>query len=88
MPKETEDKRQERAREGAQAWADYQADARATREKTARLRALRLARDAMPSKIPESKILEGKIPQGKVPKGKVPQGKSKKKIRAFSNSQS
>ena len=46
MTKETEDKKQQRAREGAQAWADYQAEARATREKTSRLRALRLARDA------------------------------------------
>lgn len=46
MPKQSEDKKQERAREGAQAWADYQAEARATQEKTARLRALRLARDA------------------------------------------
>lgn len=46
MPKQSEDKKQERAREGAQAWADYQAEARATQEKTARLRALRLERDA------------------------------------------
>jgi len=46
MTKQTEDKKEQRAREGAQAWADYQAQARAAREKTARLRALRLARDA------------------------------------------
>jgi hypothetical protein len=46
MSKESEEKRQERARDGAQAWADYQAESRAAREKTARLRALRLARDA------------------------------------------
>ena len=31
MPKQSEDKKQERAREGAQAWADYQAEGRATR---------------------------------------------------------
>lgn len=38
MPKESEDKKEERAREGAQAWADYQAEALAVRKKTARLR--------------------------------------------------
>jgi hypothetical protein len=55
MPKGSEDKRQERAREGAQAWAEYQAAGRATREKTARLRALRLAREAGTSKPTEVK---------------------------------
>jgi len=39
-------KKQERLREGQLAMAEYQADGRAVREKTARLRALRLARDA------------------------------------------
>lgn len=46
MVKQSEDKKEQRAREGAQAWADYQAESRVAREKTARLRALRLARDA------------------------------------------
>ena len=46
MTNETEDKKQQRAREGAQAWADYEAERRALRERTERLRALRLARDA------------------------------------------
>jgi hypothetical protein len=46
MTKESEDKKEQRAREGAQAWADYQAEVRAVREKSARLKALRLARDA------------------------------------------
>jgi hypothetical protein len=55
MAKGSEDKRQERAREGAQAWAEYQAEGRATREKTARLRALRLAKEAATSKVPEVK---------------------------------
>ena len=36
-------KKQERAREGAEAWKEYEAEARAVLEKTARLRALRLA---------------------------------------------
>jgi hypothetical protein len=39
-------KKQERLREGQLAMAEYQADRRAVGEKTARLRALRLARDA------------------------------------------
>ena len=42
-------KKQERLREGEQAMAEYQADRRAVGEKTARLRALRLARDAAES---------------------------------------
>jgi hypothetical protein len=55
MTQESEDKKQQRAREGAQAWADYQAGVRATREKTERLRALRLARDAAANKLTEAK---------------------------------
>ena len=47
MSKESEAKKEQRAREGAQAWAEYQAEVRATQVKTARLRALRLARDAV-----------------------------------------
>jgi len=39
-------KREERAREGREAMAEYEAQARATREKTARLKALRLAKEA------------------------------------------
>lgn len=39
-------KKEERERDGAKAWADYQADLAATQEKTARLRALRLAKEA------------------------------------------
>jgi DNA replication protein DnaC len=42
-------KKEQQAREGAQARAEYEAAQRATREKTARLRALRLARDAGPT---------------------------------------
>ena len=40
-------KKEEQAREGARAKAEYEAKQRAVREKTARLRALRLARDAV-----------------------------------------
>ena len=39
-------KKEERIREGAEAMAEYKAEQKAVREKTARLRALRLARDA------------------------------------------
>jgi len=38
-------KKEERIREGANAMAEYKAAQKAVREKTARLRALRLARD-------------------------------------------
>jgi hypothetical protein len=40
-------KKEERAREGAKAMMDYDAEARATREKTVRLRALRLAKEGL-----------------------------------------
>ena len=39
-------KKEEQRREGEKAMAEYQAERRVTLEKTARLRALRLARDA------------------------------------------
>jgi hypothetical protein len=39
-------KKEQQLREGQQAMAEYQAELRALRDKTARLRALRLARDA------------------------------------------
>jgi hypothetical protein len=39
-------KKEERARDGREAMTEYEAGARATREKTARLKALRLDRDA------------------------------------------
>jgi hypothetical protein len=47
-PKRTEArfKKEERAREGAQAMLEYEAEGRAVREKTVRLRALRLAAEA------------------------------------------
>jgi hypothetical protein len=50
MTKESEDKKEQRAREGAKAWAD-EAERRALWEKTERLRALRLARDAVANKL-------------------------------------
>jgi hypothetical protein len=39
-------RKEEQAREGAQAWAEYEAKSRAVAENTKRLRALRLAKEA------------------------------------------
>ena len=43
-------KKEERAREGAKAMRDYEAEGRAVREKTARLKLLRLAKEAAEKK--------------------------------------
>jgi hypothetical protein len=43
-------KKEERAREGAKAMRDYEAESRAVHEKTARLKALRLAKEAADQK--------------------------------------
>jgi hypothetical protein len=45
-------KKEQQLREGQQAMAEYQVELRAMREKTARLRALRLAHDAANKKTP------------------------------------
>jgi hypothetical protein len=45
-------KKEQQLREGQQAMVEYQAKLRAMREKTARLRALRLAREAANQKTP------------------------------------
>ena len=45
-------KKEQQSREAEQAMTDYQAQLKAMREKTARLRALRLARDAANTKPP------------------------------------
>jgi hypothetical protein len=47
-------KKEERAREGAKAMRDYEAESRAVHEKTARLKALRLAKEAA-EKVAEPK---------------------------------
>jgi len=52
-------KKEERAKDGAKAMLEYQANTRAIREKTERLRALRLAKEAADSK-PASKAAAGK----------------------------
>ena len=43
-------KKEERAKEGAKAMMEYQANAKAVRDKIAKLRALRLAKEAKASK--------------------------------------
>jgi ABC-type Fe3+-hydroxamate transport system substrate-binding protein len=47
-------KKEQQLREAQQAMAEYQAELQATREKTARLRALRLARDAANQSTPSA----------------------------------
>jgi hypothetical protein len=44
-------KKEERAREGAKAMRDYEAEGRAVHEKTARLKALRLAKEATEKEV-------------------------------------
>jgi hypothetical protein len=48
-------KKEERAREGAKAMREYEAESRAVHEKTARLRALRLAKEAAEKAAEEAK---------------------------------
>jgi len=52
-------KKEQQGREGQQAMAEYEAKLEVMREKTARLRALRLARDAANKKTPPTNITKG-----------------------------
>jgi hypothetical protein len=52
-------RKEEQAREGVKAWREYEEQARATQEKTARLRALRLAKEAA-DKQPSRKSPKGR----------------------------
>jgi hypothetical protein len=57
-------KKEERAREGAKAMKDYEAEGRAVREKTARLKLLRLAKEAAEKKAePPKKGRPSKVTQ-------------------------
>jgi hypothetical protein len=57
-------KKAQRAEDGKSAMAEYEAQAAAQREKTARLRALRLARDAaMPVPPPKTAAAKKKAPK-------------------------
>ena len=52
-------KKEQQARDGEQARAEYDAQQQAIREKTARLRALRLARDAARQRVLPTKNMVG-----------------------------
>ena len=52
-------KKEQHSREAQQATAEYQAELQATREKTERLRALRLARDSANKKMPPTNTTKG-----------------------------
>ena len=57
-------RQEERGRDGRKAMAEYEAEARATREKTARLKALRLAKEAQACNEPGSlKLAERQPPR-------------------------
>jgi hypothetical protein len=52
-------KKEQQGREGQRAMAEYEAKLEVMREKTARLRALRLTRDAANKKTPPKNITKG-----------------------------
>jgi len=54
-------KKEQQAREGEKAWAEYEAQALALRQRTARLRALRLAQPS----VADQKPIAGPKPQAK-----------------------
>ncbi len=60
-------KKEQRARDGAQAMAEYEAAVVAAREKTARLRALRLAKEAADKKLEAENEEKQKKPSLKAP---------------------
>ena len=53
-------RKEERDRDGRKAMSEYEAQARATREKTARLKALRLAKEAEEAKEAEKRDSKGR----------------------------
>jgi hypothetical protein len=61
-------RKEERDRDGRKAMSEYEAQARATRQKTARLKALRLAKEAEDAKEAEE-TKEPKEAQKQKPKG-------------------
>jgi hypothetical protein len=59
-------KKDEKAKDGKKAMVDYEADGRAVRAKTARLRALRLAKEAADNEAVATPVKQAK-PRRKVP---------------------
>ena len=53
--------REERALDGRKAMTEYEAEARAIREKTARLKALRLAKEAQQTEEPPAKPAKRRV---------------------------
>jgi hypothetical protein len=72
-------KKQEQAREGAKAMAEYQADLIAEQKKTEKLRALRLAREAAEAAEAETAVLVAKPKAAK--KASKPKARAKKTAR-------
>lgn len=62
---ETLFKKEQQLREAEKAMAEYRAELQATRDKTARLRALRLAREAANQKLPPAKPTNQKLSRSK-----------------------
>jgi hypothetical protein len=60
-------KKEERAREGAKAMREYEAESRAVYEKTARLKALRLAKEAAEEAAEKPAQPKKAGPQSKIP---------------------
>ena len=58
-------KKEERAKEGAKAMSEYQADGRKVREQMARLKALRLAKEAAAEVAPAAPVPAAKRARGK-----------------------
>ncbi len=63
-------KQEQRAREGAKAMADYEAEGRAMREKTARLKSLRMAQQAAGKTVPaeDAPVAAGIVTAGRKPR--------------------
>ena len=65
-------KKEERAREGAQAMLEYQANSREVRENMAKLKALRLAKEAAQESVQETPEPTTKVKAKKAAKVKAP----------------
>jgi hypothetical protein len=59
-------KKEERAKDGAKAMLEYRADSRALLEKTARLKALRLAKEAAEKSHEKDQVSDSKAATGKL----------------------
>ena len=60
-------RKEEQARDGANAWAEYEAKSRAIAENMERLRGLRLAKEAAARQRPQSSTVQGPSPNPPLP---------------------